>query len=242
MAPSSFFFIALDYLWARIASTEFNAASATINHYTFYAVILFHIHTLWVTLIHWADDCERVPVYYRHNNDILMIDGVAPFSYSVASLDNTLSSWIDFVDLRFPMGLLNLANAFRDNISAEWDHIFLDSSDNPSPIRSPRASSSGRGHPAGNSNRPGSRAWAHNVFIKVESHSDCARSRNLQLVRAIRPFPRIKLNSGVNQKFCVGWACKGCQCLCCQPPCPMLHMSTRDSDLINASWSSMAVI
>ena len=92
VVPISFLFIALEYLKDRIQSLEFGAAWATIDHHTFSAVILFHVHTLWVSLIHWADNCKQLNVYYRHGNDVLMIAEAAPFSVSVPCLDATLSS------------------------------------------------------------------------------------------------------------------------------------------------------
>ena len=242
VAPTSFFFIALGCLRERIESSAFSAAWATIDHRTFLAVIIFHIHSLWVTLIQWADDCERVPIYYLHVNDILRIDGAAPFSRSVASLDTTLSTWLDYIDARFPVGILNMANAFRDNIPEAWDHIFVGSEGDRPSTRAPRPSPSGRDRRTGDRNRSGSRAWAHNVFTKVESHYDASRSRNTDLLRALRPLPRIKMDSGEYREICFSFACKGCQCIPRDGPCPLLHMSTRDPDLINASHFSMTVI
>ena len=241
LAPSSFFFICLDYLKSRILSLELAQAWATIDHRAFSAIILFHVHTLWVSLIHWADDCERLDVYYRHGADVLMIAGFAPFSASIPCLDSALSSWIRLVDIRFPRGLLNLANAFRDIIPLAWDHIFLDSPDDASPDRPRRSTTRDSGRRTGDPDRPGSRAWAHNLFEKTD-HRDCSRNRNTDLVRAIRPFPRIKMDSGEFKEICFGWACKGAQCTAREGVCPLLHMSTRDRDLRNSDRNSMSSI
>ena len=240
IAPSSFMYIALDYLKARIQSHDLLQAWTTIDHRAFSAVILFHVHSLWVSLIHWSDDCERLDIYYRHSADILMIAGAAPFSVTIQSLDNTLATWITFVDSRFPRGMLNLANSFTDIIPRAWDHIFLGSEDASPPPR--RASAGERSRRQGDADRPGSRAWAHNVFEKVAGHRDASRGRNANLVSAIRPFPKIKMHSGESLEICFGWSCKGCQCINSRSTCAMLHMSTRDPDLINASRSSMSTI
>lgn len=173
VAPSSFFYIALEYLNSRILSPVLAQAWATIDHRSFSAIIIFHVHTVWVSLIHWADDCERLDVYYRHGNDILKITAFAPFLGTVACIDSALSAWIRLVDIRFPSDLLTFANAFRDIIPSAWGHIFLVPSGDASPIRSSRSSNRDRGRRTGDADRPGSRAWAHNIFEKKDHRSLC---------------------------------------------------------------------
>ena len=50
------------------------------------------------------------------------------------------------------------------------------------------------------------------------------------------------MNSGELQELCFGWACKGAQCPARDVVCTLLHMSTRDLDLRNATRTSMPSI
>ena len=105
-----------------------------------------------------------------------MIDGAAPFFHSVASLDATLSTWLDYIDARFPVGILNMANAFQDNIPDAWDHIFLGSEGDQSSMGSPRAAPSRRNRPplstvTGPANVPGlitsSPRWRVTMIVRA---------------------------------------------------------------------------
>ena len=141
---------------------------------------------------------------------------------SSVSLDSVLTNWLLAVDRRFPPGLLELANSFRDIIPTAWDHIFT-----TEPSGEDTGMNQGRLLArSGDPNRESSRSWQYNVFEKVSSHNDSRRSRNRQCVEAIRPFPKLPNPRGELVEICFGAACRGLRCLN-RENCRKLHMYAR---------------
>ena len=215
---------ALGYLRSHLESVHLANAWSSINSRVFSAVILTHIHSLWVMLLQWEEGSTKIPVYYRSDNSILQIDAASPFvqSDTSVSLDSVLTNWLHTLDRRFPPGLLQLANSFRDIIPTAWDHIFTSepSGDDASAQHGRTLSRSG------DPNRETSRSWLYNVFEKVPAHADSRRSRNRQCIEAIRPFPKLPNARGELVEICFGATCRGLRCL--NPDnCRKIHMFAR---------------
>ena len=221
------FYRALGYLRVRLESVHLANAWTSIDARIFSAVILAHIHSLWVTLLQWEENCVRLPVYYRSDQTILRIEAASPFvqTDTSVSLDQVLHNWLSAVDARFPPGLLALANSFRDIIPGAWAHIFCPSFPGratPPPERTQDRSRRRQGDPDSET----SRAWAYNVVEKVPDHPDSGRRNNRQFVEAIRPFPKVPNAQGEFIEICFGFTCRGLRCL--NPgSCRKIHMAAR---------------
>ena len=219
----------MGYLRRHLESIRLAQAWSSIDSRIFSAVILQHVHHLWTIILQWEENCIRIPVYYRSDSSVMRIEAASPFipSDPSMSLDQVLTHWVQQVDVRFPTGLLALANSFRDTIPLAWDHIFASEPDgDPYYTRDGRQHHGGNQTRVGDPEREGSRAWKYNVFEKIPGAPDSSRRRNKQCLEALKPFSKVPINPGEFIEICFGSACRG---LKCQNPstCEKQHMAAR---------------
>ena len=212
---------ALGHLRAHLESISLLQAWASIDARVFSIIILMRVHSLWVTLLQWEENCVHLPVFYRSGQTILRIDAASPFMQSdpAISLDEVLQQWIHSIDERFPPNLLDLTNRFREVIPAAWNHIFQA----PPPDEDPDPADRHQRR-SGDPSSASSRAWAYNVLEKIPGHPDSGRRHNRRFVEALRPFPQVPNSQGESIEICFGYACKGLRCLN-EGRCRKIHMA-----------------